>query len=88
MLYTLCETVVKEKVLFLKVPFHQAFPLSSEKTMIDPLIFRLETYPQDGGTRPFVKTTDPELLIAPGSQLVEQRLKITHSDYLALNSLH
>jgi hypothetical protein len=29
------------------------FPFSSGKTMIDYLIFRLGTYPQDGGTRPF-----------------------------------
>jgi len=31
-----------------------AFPFSSEKTMIDPLILKLETYPQDGGTRPSI----------------------------------
>jgi integrase/recombinase XerD len=29
-----------------------AFPFSVEKTRIDYLILRLETYPQDGGTRP------------------------------------
>jgi hypothetical protein len=32
-----------------------AFPFSSEKTRIDYLILRLETYPQDGGTRPRVR---------------------------------
>ncbi len=29
-----------------------AFPFSSGKMMIDYVILRLETYPQDGGTRP------------------------------------
>src|SRR5262245_13229187 len=35
------------------------FPFSSEKTMIDRLILRLETFPQDGGTRPISCTPRP-----------------------------
>src|SRR5262245_41198988 len=41
------------------------FPFSSEKTMIDHLILRLETFPQDGGTRPGAA---PETCRAPSSQ--------------------
>jgi len=33
------------------------FPFSSGKSVIDHLILRLETYPQDGGTRPAPETS-------------------------------
>ncbi len=36
-----------------------AFPFSSGKMMIDYVILRLETYPQDGGTRPKITPLSP-----------------------------
>jgi hypothetical protein len=39
-----------------------AFPFSSGKSVIDYLILRPETYPQDGGTRPMLVSGVPRLI--------------------------
>src|SRR5262245_33408322 len=48
-----------------------AFPFSSEKTMIDPLILKLETYPQDGGTRPSIAGNSSQLTCHRDKGIIE-----------------
>ena len=48
-----------------------AFPFSSENTMIDPRILRLETYPQAGGTRPSLAGTSSQLTCHRDKGIIE-----------------
>src|SRR5262245_49173468 len=53
-----------------------AFPFSSRKMMIDYVILRLETYPQDGGTRPTAQQDAVGLLHKIQQSLSEQHLSL------------